>query len=299
MLGLGKPKPVDEYEAHGETERIYHQLRQTVRVTGVNLNFRTWAGFEHFFPAMWDTVQPNLETRIFEDAADQVRAQAVHAADLLGRVGAVAEADLGESQAFQVRAALNLYHYVNPKMLVLTSAVRLALEGESPGQPESTDVELIARGAPAGMYPMEMVDEDPESNQVEKVFRDIKKTLGLSQINSDYRTLALWPDYLEAAWKGLKPITQRDEYRTAADVLRERSRTLARRLPHPIPLSPEQVEALGEDADEVMQTTERFEQLLPGLILNIALLALDWAEPEALARSPFPAPAAQLAGGAR
>jgi hypothetical protein len=48
------------------------------------------------------------------------------------------------------------------------------------------------------------------------VFRDIKKTLGLSQINSDYRTLALWPDYLEAAWKGLKPVTQSDEYRQAA-----------------------------------------------------------------------------------
>jgi hypothetical protein len=59
------------------------------------------------------------------------------------------------------------------------------------------------------------------------------------------------------------------------------------------------VKALGEDADEVMQTTEQFEQLLPGLILNIALLALDWSEPEELARSPFPAPAAQIAGGTR
>jgi pimeloyl-ACP methyl ester carboxylesterase len=64
MLGLGKPKPVDEYEARGETERVYHQIRQTLRVTGVNLNFRTWAAFEEFFPAMWDAVQPNLETRI-------------------------------------------------------------------------------------------------------------------------------------------------------------------------------------------------------------------------------------------
>lgn len=299
MFGLGKPKPVDEYQAHGETERIYHQIRQTLRVTGVNLNFRTWAGFEHFFPAMWDAVQPNLDTRIFEDAADQIRSEAVDAADALSRIGALTEADLGESQAFQVRAALDLYHYVNPKLLVLTSGVRLALEGEPMGQPGSAGSELVERGAPAGMYPMEMVDEDPDDKQVEAVFRDIKKTLGLSQINSDYRTLALWPDYLEAGWKGLKPVVKSDEYRQAADALRERSRTLARRLPHPIALSREQVEALGEDANEVMQTTEQFEQLLPGLILNIALLTLDWTEPEALARSPFPAPAAQLEGGAR
>jgi hypothetical protein len=188
---------------------------------------------------------------------------------------------------------------VNPKLLVLTSAVRLALDGESLGKPGSTEPELIERGAPAAMYPMEVVDEDPESEQLETVFRDIKKTLKLSQVNSDYRTLALWPDYLEAAWEGLKPITRRDEHREAADALRERSRTLARRLPHPISLSREQVEALGEDADKVMQTTERFEQLLPSLILNIALLALDWTEAGVLARSPFPAPSASPAGGVR
>lgn len=292
MLGLGKPKPVDEYEAQGETERVYHQIRQTLRVTGVNLNFRTWASFEHFFPAMWDAMQPNLETWIFEDAADQVRAEAIHATEGLGRVGAVAGADLGESQAFQVRAALDLYHYVNPKLLVLTSAVRLALEGESLGQSGSQEPERVQRGAPAGMYPMEMVDEDPNDKRVEAVFRDIKTTLGLSQINSDYRTLALWPDYLEAAWTGLKPITQRNEYRQAADALRERSRALARALPLPVPLSRERIEETGEDVDKVMQTTEKFEQLLPGLILNIALLALDRADAEALVRSPFPAPSA-------
>ncbi len=49
MLGFGKQKQVTEYEAAGEIERVYHEIRQSLRVTGINLNFRTWAGYEKFF----------------------------------------------------------------------------------------------------------------------------------------------------------------------------------------------------------------------------------------------------------
>ena len=40
---------------------------------------------------------------------------------------------------------------------------------------------------------MDMVAEEPEDETVREVFRDIKTTLDLPNINSDYRTLALWP----------------------------------------------------------------------------------------------------------
>jgi hypothetical protein len=94
-----------------------------------------------------------------------------------------------------------LYHYINPKLLLFTSSIKLALDGEPIGQ-KSVDshLELITRGAPAKMYPMEMVAEKPQDKRLRDLFDDIKQTLSLSSINSDYRTLALWPDYLAAAW---------------------------------------------------------------------------------------------------
>ena len=49
MFGFGKPKPVKEIEATGEIERVYHEIKQSMRVSGINLNFRTWAGFDKFF----------------------------------------------------------------------------------------------------------------------------------------------------------------------------------------------------------------------------------------------------------
>jgi hypothetical protein len=75
MFG-SKPKPVAEHEARGDTARIYHEIRQTLRVSGVNLNFRTWAGFPQFFPSMWEAMQPIAASQAFEWGADAIRARA-------------------------------------------------------------------------------------------------------------------------------------------------------------------------------------------------------------------------------
>lgn len=297
MLGSSKPKPIPEHEAEGEIEQIYHEIRQVLRVTGVNLNFRTWAGFDKFFPIMWRAMRPNLETRAFEHASDRVRAQAAEAAVSIGKVNAAEQALLGPSQSYQVRAALLLYHYINPKLLVLISAVRLALDEEQSAEADINSApELIQRGIPPQMYPMEMIEENPGNKRVKQVFDDIKKTLSLSSLNSDYRTLGLWPSYLASSWERLKPVTQTEFYHEASGRLRDTAGQLSRHLPYPILLCRKQIEEAGENVEAVVKTTEQFEKLLPPLILNMALLAQDWISREQLTASPFPAPIRQIGG---
>ncbi len=65
VFGFGKPKPVKETEAEGEIERCFHEIKQSMRVSGINLNFRTWAGFDKFSPVMCDQMRPVVETRQF------------------------------------------------------------------------------------------------------------------------------------------------------------------------------------------------------------------------------------------
>lgn len=286
----GGPTPVPEYEAEGEIERVYHEVRQSLRVSGVNLIFRTWAGYEKFLPAAWDALRPNVETTAFDQAGDAVRAEAVHQAESLTSPGSPAAEGWGESRAHQIRAALALYHYINPKLLVLVCAVRQALQGEPLAGAGGVLAEPAPRGEPAQLYPMEMEEQKPEDKAVRRLYKDIQKTLSLPAINSDYRTLALWPDYLSAAWQRLKPVCQSPAYTQASTQLREQAQALARQLPHPIALSLGRVKDLGEDADRVLETTRTFEHLLPGLILNIAILQRDWA-PGAGA-PPQPAPSA-------
>ncbi|MCL7419736.1 MAG: halocarboxylic acid dehydrogenase DehI family protein [Methylobacter sp.] len=289
VFWFGGPKQVAETEAEDEIERVYHEIKQSLRVSGINLNFRTWAGFEKFFLLMWDAMRPLAETWAFENAADEIRRESVNLAGKLGKIDAKAQVNLGESQKYQIKKALALYHYINPKLLVFTAKVKQALAGETPQSSESpTNTVFIERGIPVPMYPMEMIAAEPEDKRLAAIFEDIKDTLSLSSINSDYRTLGLWPDYLDAAWHELKPIVLAEAYQKASDQLRETAREQAKALPA-ISLSKQQIEDLGEDTDEILETTEKFEQLLPSLMINISLLSLDWKPADVLLTSPFPA----------
>lgn len=287
---MARPRQVSEREAHGEVERVLYEMRRTLRVTGLDVTVLTWAGFERFLVGMWEAMGPNAETRAFESAADEVRAQAVEAVERLGRLGAWDAVSLGESQRYQLRGALALYHYLNPKMLVFTSAVRLALRDEPVGalQPQGS-AERVERGAPARMMAMEWVPERPDDARLRSLFKDIRETLGPPSLPGDFRGLALWPDYLEAAWERLGPWMKRTEWARACDALLATSRRLARLLPYEVALSRERLEVLHEDVEAIQRVTDQCEWRLPVLVLGMAAQVCDVGDLEK--RVPFPAEA--------
>ena len=272
-----------------DVDSILHDVRQTLRVSGVGLNFSVWAKQGALLPVLWRAIKPNAETRGFEQASDRLRALGVHYASRLGRLGASTDINVGESQAWQIQAALKLYHYLNPKLMLLTSALRLSLLVEGPPGNPTRHSERIERGVPDGMYPMEQESDTPKNPLLNKLFAEMKTELNLAKVSSDYRTLALWPDYLDAVWKNLKPVIRRVEYDYACDRLREESRSTALNLPCPIRLRMEDIQATGQDPKSVLRTMDEFERILPGLILNVALISLDWTQPRPLSDSPFPA----------
>lgn len=289
MFGLSQSATVSEVEASGDLERVYHEIRQTLRVTGVNLIFRKWGAQQGLLPAIWRAMQPIAELAAFESAADQLRREAAELAREVGRLDAASAAQLGESQAFQVQRALELYHYINPKLLLFNAVVRLALAEERSANAGESSGEVVEAGWPSGMYPMEMEDEQPEDARLQEVFSDIKQTLGLEIINSDYRTLALWPDYLTAVWQRLKPLVQLPHYEQVTGRLREAAQQQALSLPHPAGLSRQLLSSAGIDASAAAESSQKFEQLLPGLIINVALCLQDWRSLDEMAHSPFPA----------
>ena len=284
-----RPRPIAEHEATGDTSRIYHEIRQTLRVSGVNLNFRTWAGYEEFFSEMWAAIQPVAASQAFEAASNELRGRA---ADMALRLPPLElTATPGESQRFQIQRALRLYHYINPKLLLLTTIVRRGLAGEQSRDAGASPVDLgpkVPFGVPAAMAPMEMVDERPADTQTRRVFRDIQKTMRLSAVNSDYRTLALWPDYLSGAWAALKPLVRSKEYREAVAGIGGEAARLGQAFPVPTSINARRLKHRGERVASLIETTEGFERLLPGLILNIAVWSRAWTNPEELRKSPFP-----------
>jgi hypothetical protein len=288
---MARPKPISERSAGGEIDRVYHEIKQTLRVTGVPLNFRTLAGYDGILPLFWDQLHPNLQTRDFETSSDRIRVRAAQSAASLFPARGMTRVMLGESQRFHIQRALKMYHYINPKLLLLTSALKISLHGENIGRPDASPAStpLIARGIPRKMYPMEFASEPPDDDRVQAAYDDIKRTMSLPAVFGEYRTLALWPDYLTSAWQRLKPMLRLSAAREASEQLRQLSLHLARELPFPVELSLRSIQSAGEDPEQVLRLVERFETLLPSLILNNCFMLLDWLTEQELKESPYPA----------
>ncbi|WP_141333616.1 hypothetical protein, partial [Myxococcus sp. AB025B] len=100
---MARVKQVSEQEARGDVERVYHELRRTMRVTGVDVSLRTWAAWPRFFVAMWEAMGPNEETRAFEESALELWQQTLDTTVAWDELGAWEAAKLGSSQRFHVR----------------------------------------------------------------------------------------------------------------------------------------------------------------------------------------------------
>lgn len=274
-------------ETPGEAERVAYEIRQCFRVTGLGPAFSVWSSNPAVLAALWDALRPNVETRAFEESADRLRAEAVRLADGLDRLSALGPAQLGESQAYQAEAALMLQHYLSPKLLLFASAVSRALR--EPAQGGDGSSELIERGAPARMAPLELVEEGAAEPGIQRVFKECRRVTGAGAAPLIVRALALWPRYLESGWERLRAVQQLPSYRAACDSLLSASEELSAELPHPVALSPERLAGLGADAGTLERDTIELERALPAACLDVALLGLDWQAPEILRRSPFPA----------
>lgn len=107
MASAMNKRPIPEEEAEEELDGIFHEIRQVLRVSGANLNFRTWATYPKFFRVLWDAIRPVAETRLFEESSDQLRALAARLAENLLRWDAATSVGLGKVRFFKYRRLSN------------------------------------------------------------------------------------------------------------------------------------------------------------------------------------------------
>ncbi|WP_338872303.1 halocarboxylic acid dehydrogenase DehI family protein [Myxococcus stipitatus] len=283
---MARVKQVSEHRAEGDVERVYHELRQTMRVSGVDVSLRTWAAYPRFFVAMWEAMGPNVETRAFEELAAGLWQEVLDTTVGWEVLGAWSAVQLGPSQRFHARGALELYEAMLPRVLLMVSAVRLALDGHVVGhRGVPGELERLEHGVPARMAAMEWVAERPRDALTRSLFTDIEKTVGPPGVPGEYRALACWPEYLEAAWRRLKPRMKDEDFQAAAESVRESARKRALSLPYAVALSRERVAALGENVNAVARVTEALEARLPSLLLNLSRLVQDVPD---MLRQPMP-----------
>ncbi len=267
-----KLKIVREADADGHLREIYADIKQSLGVPHVNIIFQAYAVYPQFLEQHWAAVKPILATQEFFDMSDRLGAEAytrMHnyfaIPDLCVRMAAQ---DLSSGARKELTNTVELFHYNNPPLLLLAVGQLQAFEAP-------TGRARVARPADHPVFAdrPSVINEEDASPQIRKVYEDIRRTLGLPFVNTDYRAFARWPDFLCAFWEVLKPIVESPVYHESQTGMRESAWNLARELPVALELSASQLMDRGmsdDDVADVVRITDLFVNALSGLVLNVA-----------------------------
>src|SRR5919201_425339 len=255
---------VDETQANRQTIEIYELVTRKVRVGRVPLLFKALAAEKALVPC-WTALRPAIRVRAFEEAADDLRARAARAAVDLGcpLIETQLEwAGYDVDEIDQIRGQVDIFHYVDAKLLMAVTVLAEALSGGVGGVPRGPRGEQrVPRGVPQDMDPIELVPEDA-NGALGKVFRSIRVHLGLGLVPDDFRALGRWPKYLELAWADAR---KRDEERAARAAVKEITRSAeeaAAQLPVRVEIAQATLRDAGADPVRVRSLVQRFQRAL-------------------------------------
>lgn len=269
--------PVPEYAADAALRERYRDMKTVLQVPWMGVVTMVYAHYRNFYDALWRGTRPLCASAPFIDAAMSLRAfteSQVDALDASSIVEALRDAGYGARELDGIRQVNEIFSHGNFLYLLIATLARQLLEGgEKSGGGEAALFE--GRHAPAVDMPLVLMEAHHADPPTRAIFDDIKATLELPFVNTDYRAFARWPSYFHVAWPALKASWPGDVHQSVVARVHARACELVDGMPNPGNLDGNAVRAAAaRDAppEEVLSVCRLFQWLLPGLVTNVAFL---------------------------
>jgi hypothetical protein len=272
-LKRGKPVIIREQQVDERTRAILDEINEALGIPHVNLVFLAYAAHPRFLEMQWRVAKPLLQTQQFFSLAERLRAEAytrMHnyfsIPDLCARMS---DLSFSAGARHELTDVVELFHYNNAPLLLLMAAQMQGFDKAIAGRGESAEA-----GHPVFKEKPVLVEEENAPAPTRKIYDDMKRTTGIPVVNTDYRALARWPDFLQHYWAVLKGLVQSPLYKETCQAIRISALGLAQELPQPFELTVAQLQDAGLDDAEVeavVRITELFLKVLSAQVLNIAV----------------------------
>ncbi len=278
-------RPVKKEQALPETRALLEDVQDTMGIPWPPASWRVYARYPRAMQLFWERLKPAVAAENFLREAIAITETAYRDASRWYLPSHLI--DLAEGDRPAVQWELDAFEFGNPQLLIQQAALTRMMRGLIAGREGKAE----SRRHPSSYRQPEirMIDEQEASGPIQELYEDIRHTLGLPFVNSDYQALAKWPAFLLPAWDDVKRWHQRQEYRRLEYQLAEKAEMAATRLHPAVGADPAELQStLGsaEERETLHHLVQLFTQLLPGLIVNDALFRIA-----ATAGQPLPPPA--------
>lgn len=267
---------VPEYAADKELLARYEAMKRTFRVPWMGVVGMAHAHFRRFYDRLWEGLEPIARSRPFLEACGKMRAETERAVALSLPMPKLTQRllDIGyaEREIDEIRGLLEVFSHGNYPYLLLATFSRYLLAGGALNN-ASEKAEAAANEPVSSASKLVLIEPHHADLPTQAVYADIRATLNLPFINTDYRALARWPSYFSMAWTDLKPLVRKPPHALLSQRLHESAVALIRKFPNPAALSSNALLMAAEadaSVEEVRGMVELFQWLLPELAVNVA-----------------------------
>ena len=268
--------PMPEYLASGQRAAWYEDTKQVLQVPWMGVVTMAYAHYPTFFGELWRGLRPLCVSRPFVEAFQALRNDIeARVADLkpASLLGPLTDMGYAPREIDNIRAMNTVFSHGNQPYVLIASIARHLLEiGEMTGRGGAES--FTGRHAPNLTVPFMLMEHHHADAPTRGVYEDIKATLQLPFVNTDYRAFARWPSYFALAWNDLRDKVNTPLHEEITRACHNRAaRFAADELPNPGDLSSQALRRAAEadaDLDEIIQVCRLFQWLIPGLIVNVA-----------------------------
>ena len=230
-----------------------------------------------YLECVWPQLGPSVGTQGFLNSALYMADMASDGIEESYEPGlsreALLSAGLVDAELERLLAALDVFQWLQPQLLLLLSALA-----------ESRDQAVVGgRGRPepresSGRMRAHRATEVLLAPPSEPLLREVARTLGLESPPELYRAVARWPRYLEPAWAELQHLAAYPAIRRRGRALYFYARSSTRFLAHPLRASEEELRRRGVPPAALDRARAVVDASLPALAtMMMHLAAMRWA----------------------
>jgi hypothetical protein len=258
---------------------LYDEIQDALGIPWLPANFQAYAAYPALLGLLWSKVARVARSEMFLQRSLALRDLAYREVGSWYWRGS-SMPGLEPPVRKRIRWELEAFEYGNCQLLLLQALWDLALRDEVVGVTRATE-DAREGGHPFRVPPIRLVSEARASERSRKLFEDIRATLGLPLINSDYQAFAKWPDFLRLGWAQARRWRSERVYFELCGALTREAHAYAMTLSPPVALGVSDLRAaVGEgegDLENAQRLIQLFSSLLPGLMVNdaIFLFALE------------------------
>ena len=267
--------PVWEFEAKGSLLATDEEYKRAMQVPWVGVVTMAYAHYQAFFDTWWKALEPVCSTQIYIDTALALRDDLERRISKLSPppiINRLSELGYSEREIKDIQNMIDVITHGNFIQIPAVFAARILLEGG----------ELLGGreiGAPAKARklqvetPLVLMEPHHGLGDLKTLYDDVKTTLDLPFVNTDYRCFARWPSYFDLAWADLREHIATPHYEAFVLSVHEAIFEATSNLPNPEDITSKMVKVAVEkeaSVEEVLNTTRLFTWLIPGLVTNVA-----------------------------